>query len=171
LTPCVRRTWAPRGRTPALDAWDRRDRISAISALTVSPRRRRLRLHFHLLPVNANAHGEDVVRFLRQLRAALGGGPLTVVWDGNNIHDRSRVVRAYLARHPEVVTERLPGYAPELNPDEGVWGWAKYGRLANLAADDAAALADQVVDQLVELRHRPRLLASFIAETGLPLAA
>src|SRR5918912_431807 len=36
LTPTVRRTLAPRGRTPVLDAWDRRDKWSAISCVTVS---------------------------------------------------------------------------------------------------------------------------------------
>jgi transposase len=168
LTPSVRRTLAPRGRTPVLDAWDRRDRLSAISCVTVSPRRRRLNLYFHLLPKNANAHGEDVVEFLRQLKASLPG-PLTVIWDRSQIHSRAEAVRAYLAKHPEIAAEDFPGYTPELNPDEGVWGWAKYGRLSNLAAADADVLWDAVIDQLTELKHRPDLLASFIAETRLPL--
>src|SRR5262249_49248161 len=55
LNPTVRRTWAPRGQTPILRAWDRRDRISAISSISVSPRNRTLCLHFELLPDNANA--------------------------------------------------------------------------------------------------------------------
>src|SRR5262249_43165234 len=37
LTPTVRRTLAPRGKRPVLDAWDRRDRWSAISCITLSP--------------------------------------------------------------------------------------------------------------------------------------
>ncbi len=119
LTPSVRRTLAPRGETPILDAWDRRDRLSAISCVTVSPKRRRPNLYFELLPKNANVHGEDVVGFLRRLRQALPG-PITVLWDRNQIHSRSRAVRAYLAKHPEVVAEDFPGYAPELNPDEDV---------------------------------------------------
>jgi hypothetical protein len=73
LTPSVRRTLAKRGHTPVLDAWDRRDRISAISCITVSPKRHRLNLHFQPLPDNGNVHGEDVVEYLRALRAALGG--------------------------------------------------------------------------------------------------
>jgi hypothetical protein len=52
LTPTVCRTLAPRGETPALKSWDRHDRISAISAITVSPARRRLGLYFRLLPVD-----------------------------------------------------------------------------------------------------------------------
>ena len=54
LTPTVRRTLAPRGQTPLQNAWDRHDRISVISALTISPVRRRLGLYFQLLPTDAN---------------------------------------------------------------------------------------------------------------------
>ena len=93
LTPTVRRTLAPRGKTPILKSWDRHDRISAISAVTVSPKRRRLGLYFRLLPDDANAHGEDTVAFLEQLRRHIRG-PMTILWDRGQIHDRSRVVRA-----------------------------------------------------------------------------
>src|SRR5262249_1496858 len=70
LTPTVRRTLAPRGKTPVLDAWDRRDRWSAISCVTVSPVAARPGLYFDLL--DHNAHGEDVVAFLAELRQRLG---------------------------------------------------------------------------------------------------
>jgi transposase len=168
LTPSVRRTLARRGHTPVLDAWDRRDRISAISCITVSPAARRLNLHFQLLPDNATVHGEDVVEYLRELRASLRG-PMTIVWDRGRIHGRSKAVQAYLAEHPEIVTEEFPAYAPELNPDEGVWGWTKYGRLSNLAADNTDVLRDHLIDLLVQLKLDPALLASFIEETNLPL--
>jgi transposase len=168
LTPAVRRTLAPRGRTPILEAWDRRDRLSAISCITVSPERHRLNLYFQVLPKNTNFHGAEVVAYLRLLKESLPG-PLTIIWDRNQIHSRSKLVRAYLAEHPEVVVEDFPGYAPEFNPDEQVWGWTKYGRLSNLAAADTEVLWDAVVEGLVELKHRPDLLASFIEHTGLPL--
>jgi transposase len=48
LTPTVRRSLAPRGRTPIVHAWDRRDKISAISCLTVSPIAGRTNLYFDL---------------------------------------------------------------------------------------------------------------------------
>lgn len=168
LTPSVRRTLAKRGQTPVLDAWDRRDRISAISSITVSPKRHRLNLHFRLLPDNANVHGEDVVEYLRQLRAALPG-PMTLLWDRNQIHSRSKAVKEYLAERPDIVVEDFPAYAPELDPDEGVWGWVKYGRLSNLAAEDTDVLRDHLIDLLVDLKFEPGLLASFIEETNLPL--
>jgi transposase len=164
LTPTVRRTLAPRGKTPVLDAWDRRDRWSAISCITLSPVAGRPGLHFDLL--DHNVRGEDVVAFLRELRRRLG--PVTVVWDRNQIHSKSRAVKAWLAGHPDVVAEDFPGYVPDLNPDEGVWGWTKYARLANLAADDRYELRDRVVDELITLKHRPDLLRGFIRQTELP---
>jgi transposase len=167
LTPSVRRTWAPRGITPILDAWDRRDRISAISSITVSPKNRRLNLLFDLLPDNTNARGEDVVDYLRHLKDRLG--PLTVLWDGSRIHDQSKVVQAFLAQHPEIVTERLPAYAPEMNPDELVWAWTKYGRLGNLAAANVDWLRDYLITEMLYLRQHPEILASFIEKTNLPL--
>jgi hypothetical protein len=66
------------------------------------------------------------------------------------------------------VCEDFPGYVPDLNPDEGVWGWAKYGRLANLAAIDKDELWDRVVDELIEVKFRPDLLRGFVHQTGLP---
>jgi transposase len=168
LTPSVRRTWAPRGQTPILDAWDRRDRISAISSITVSPKNRSLNLYFDLLPDNTNVRGEDVVDYLRHLKAQLGG-PMTILWDGARIHDRSKAVQAFLREHPEIQTERLPAYAPERNPDELVWAWTKYDRLGNLAAQHTDWLRDFIITQLCYVRRHPELLASFIEKTNLPL--
>jgi transposase len=167
LTPTVRRTWAPRGSKPVLKCWDRRDRLSAISCVTVSPKASRLNLHFNLL--SHNVHGEDVVDFLRQLKRQLRG-PLTVLWDGSNVHSKCKAVQAFLAKHPEIVAEKLPAYAPEINPDELVWGWSKHGRMANLAAEDVDELAYRIVKELSYLQKHPHLLASFLEKTELPLA-
>jgi transposase len=168
LTPSVRRTWAPQGQTPILDAWDRRDRISAISSISVSPKTRRLNLHFDLLPDNTNIHADDVVAYLKRLKAQVGG-PLTVLWDGSNLHSKSKLVRAFLAEHPEIHTETLPAYAPEMNPDELVWAWTKYGRLPNLAAENTEWLRDFLFTEFEYVKRHPELLASFIEKTGLPL--
>jgi transposase len=170
LTPTVRRTWAPQGETPLLSGWDRRDRVSAISCITISPERAQLDFHFTLLPDNANAKAEDIVAFLGQLKATLRG-PFTVIWDGSNIHSRSKLVQVYLAKHPEIVVETLPGYAPELNPDEGAWGWTKYGRLANLAASNTHELRHRVLEEFETLKKNHQLLSSFVRETELCAAA
>src|SRR3954470_18215292 len=61
LTPTVRRTLAPRGKTPVLAAWDRRDRLSAISAITLSPVMGRPNLYFEVF--DHTIHAEQVVPF------------------------------------------------------------------------------------------------------------
>ena len=165
LTPTVRRTLAPRGKTPIIKSWDRHDRISAISAVTVSPKRRRLGLYFQLLPDDHNAHGEDTVAFLKHLKRHLPG-PLTILWDRSQIHDRSEVVRAYLAGHPKIVTEKLPGYAPETNPDESVWEHTKHGRLANFTPEDTVELRSVLIHEFERLHRKPELLSAFIRHAG-----
>ena len=168
LTPVVRRTYAPRGQTPVVEAWHRKGKVSAISAVTVSPVRKGPGLEFRLRADDTNARGEDTVAFLAQLRGRLKG-PMTVLWDQSKIHERSSVVKAYLAKHPEIVTEEFPGYAPEANPDEGVWGWTKYHRLPNFAPEDTHELRSRLCSELSSLRRRPDLLASFIRHAGIPL--
>jgi transposase len=170
LTPSIRRTLAPRGKTPVMEAWDRRDRISAISCITLSPVLARPGLYFQLLPDNQTVHGEEVVEFLKELRAQLRG-PFTVIWDRHRIHSKAKVVKEYLAKHPEIVAEDLPAYDPQSNPDEWVWSWTKYGRLCNLAAWDTEELWDWIIDALVDLKFRPDLLNGFLQDAELPLAA
>jgi transposase len=169
LTPTVRRTWAPQGDTPLLKCWDRRDRLSAISCITVSPHQARLNFYFTLLPDNTTVKAPDIVAFLRQLKKALG--PYTVIWDRSNTHSRSRLVKAYLAKHPEIVAEDFPSYAPEANPDEGVWGWTKYGRLANLAAANTVELRQRIHEEFAVLKTNRHLLDSFVQEADLCTAA
>jgi transposase len=168
LSPEVRRTLAPRGKTPLIVCSDRHDRISVISAITLSPRALRVGLHFMLLGDNENFHGEEVVLFLRQLKGEVGG-PWTIVWDRNQIHSKAKVVKAWLARHPEVMVEDFPAHAPDTNPDEGVWCWTKYGPLCNLAPMDVAELRIHIWDALVALKNQPQLLASFVLHARVPL--
>ena len=94
---------------------------------------------------------------------------MTVPWDQSKIHRRSGAVKAYLAKHPEIVTEDFPGYAPDANPGEGVWGWTKYHRLPNSAPEDTSELRSRLWGELSALRRRPDLLASFIRHAGIPL--
>ena len=59
---------------------------------------------------------------------------------------------------------------PELNPDEGVWDYAKYSKMPNFAPRDATHLRRRIRYELGRLKHRPDLLASFIRHSELPLA-
>ena len=76
-----------------------------------------------------------------------------------------------MAEHPEIVAEDFPGDMPDLNPDESVWSWTKYGRLSNLAAWDAEELWDHIVEALIDLKFQPQLLQAFIRNAEIPVAA
>lgn len=165
LQPLVRRTWAERGRTPVMDQWDRHDRVTAISALALSPRRKRIRFYFQLLTHNATA--DDFVWFLHDLRQELRR-KMIVVWDRLSAHRRTDHALAQLGCR-WVRFEYLPPYAPELNPVEHLWTTAKWGALANTPADDADHLWQQVNDTLDGHHHEQRLLRGHFHWAGLDL--
>lgn len=164
MIPNVRKTWAPRGCTPVVRHGYRHDRISAISALSVSPRRGRVGLYYLLRPRNLTA--VDVCEFLRTLLRHLRG-PVIVVWDQGSIH-RGPWIRSLLTRNRRLHLEALPAYAPELNPDEGVWAHAKT-TLANGRPPDLRELDLAVRGALRSLRRSPRKLRGCILQTGLSL--
>lgn len=156
LQPLVRRTWAPVGQTPLLKQWDCRERISVITALALSPRRRRVRMFFKLLDHNAKA--EDFVWFFNDLRIELGCR-LHVVWDNLGAHRKAENFFREIA-WPYARFHRLPAYAPELNPVEHVWATGKWGRMANAPPDDRHQLEINVNAQLHRHAQEQQLLRS-----------
>jgi hypothetical protein len=166
LQPTVRRTWAPKGETPIQRQWERHDRLSVISAITLAPQRRRLGLYWRIQ--DHNICGEDIVAFLRLIRRSLRR-KIVVILDRWSVH-KAAVVRNYVHRHcPNIQLEELPAYAPELNPTEQVWNHTKYADLPNLAPDDLGELDSLVYSSLSSTRGQSRLLRSFFDLAGLPI--
>lgn len=165
LQPLVRRTWAPKGQTPIQSSWDRRERLSAISALTVAPRRRRLGLYFHVHLHNICF--DDVMTFLTGLHRHLQRRFILVL-DRYSAHRKA--VRLLQARHPDwFEVEWLPAYAPELNPVEMIWNHTKYADLANFIAEDVHGLHQAVVTSIESTRMKAPLIRSFFQYAGLEL--
>ena len=166
LQPVVRRTWAPRGQTPIQWQWERHDRLSVISAITLAPRRRRLGLYGEIR--RKNICGEDVVAFLRDVRRHLRQR-ITLILDRWSVH-KGRTVREYLQRYAaEIQIEWLPGYAPDLNPAEQVWNHSKYSDLANFSPADCDQLERHVEFSMRKQRVQSSLLRSFFKTAELPL--
>ena len=167
LNPLVRRTWAVRGQTPVIGGdGGHRKKVSVIGAVSVSPAARRLGLYFATLPDGFFTAGA-VVGFLRDLLKHLRG-EVVVVWDGGGNH-KGPLIRDYLRRNERLTLERLPAYAPALNPVEAVWSWLKYGQLANFVPNGIPELDDEVVDRLIELKFDPGLLRVLWERSDLPL--
>lgn len=162
--PSVCRTWGLRGLTPHYYHRQRREKVSVISALSVSPRRRHVGLYFHCLP-NANFDAPAVVVFLRHLLRHLRGSVI-VIWDNGKPH-KGKVMRAFLRRCTRLHLESLPPYAPELNPDEGVWNQTRRV-VANGCPDNATELQAMLQDILSTLRAKRSKLRWCFRQSDLP---
>jgi putative transposase len=166
LNPLVRRTWARRGQTPVFDGWGRhRDKVSVIGAVSVSPAAGRCGFYFATDP-DGYFTTAKVVEFLRDLLRH-SRGKVAVVWDGGANH-KGEAMRAFLARNPRLRVERLPAYAPDLNPVEAVWSWLKYGKLASFVPRDVGDLDDWVLEHLIALKCDPGLLRRLWDGSDLP---
>lgn len=168
MGPLRRRTWAPRGRTPHLTQRGRsRRKVSVIGALVISPRRRRVRAYFGVQP-EASYDGDAILAFLKQLRRTLRT-PLTLVWDRLKAH-RGEPVAGWLAQHrQDLRAYLLPPYAPELNPVELIWGYAKSNPLANFAPLELEDLVMQTQLAAYAIGDDEPLLRSFIKHGSLSL--
>ena len=164
LAPLVARTWAPQGSTPLLHhRQGRRDKVSVISGISVSPRRQHLGLYYLLFFDNIGQ--EEVCLFLRELLRHLRG-PVFVLLDNSSTH-QGEPLDQLLRRHARLHIEHFPAYAPELNPDEGVWSLAKRD-LANDCPLDRDQLLNHVIRSINSVRNSPAKLRGCIRESDLP---
>jgi transposase len=168
LEPIIRRTFAPRGKTPVHRISDPHGRISAIGAISISPRRDSITFMYELLADNANYRGATIAAFMRAVHSRLAG-PMTVIWDQIPIHC-CKPIDEFTATAPGVILEPFPPYAPELNPVDRVWGYGKYHRLPNFTPPDLGVLRSSVIQELDRVSGRCDLLRAFVRATKLPLA-
>lgn len=163
LIPNVKRTWSPKGETPIIRYKLQHQKLSAISALAISPRRRRIALY---LQIRQRAFkGPDVQRFLHYLLKQLRG-PIILLWDQSPIHKHGTVYKFGQA-HPRLQIEEFPGYAPELNPAEYVWCQSD-SALANSRPEELTELKALLVATKRRLRNSQDLLWSCIEASDLP---
>lgn len=156
LLPAVVRTWAPRGQTPELryPFWEH---LSMISAITPEGQ-------LFTMTRTAAFDGAAVVRFLKHLLHQIPG-KLLVVWDRLPAH-RSRLIKDFLRQGAAVRLHlaQLPSYAPELNPDEGVWNYLKRVELRNLCCRDLHQLHSELRKAVSRLRCKTNTIQGFIRQ-------
>jgi len=137
-----------------------RRKVSVIGALVISPRRRRVRAYFGLLP-DANFDGESILAFVMQLRRALRV-PMALIWDRLGAHIGEPVAAWLVRNRRHVSAYLLPPYAPELNPVELIWGHTKSNPLANFAPHELDELLAQTQVVTLAIGDDEPLLRSFI---------
>jgi len=167
LTPIVRRTWAPRGKTPVLRHLFKWKRLNMAAALCYGSRGGGARLAFHAQPV---AYATDsLIVVLSELRRFLGGEKATLIWDNLPAH-HSQAMRHWIRSQRDwLVVEYLPAYAPDLNPVEGLWANLKAVELAGLAAATLQELQTVVHRGIDRIRAAWHLPYSFLRHCGLSL--
>jgi transposase len=166
LLPSVRATWAPRGQTPVLRHPFNWKRLSLAGALAYEPDGSDAHLFFELRPGAYN--DETLIAFLSELNEVEQRNVL-LIWDGLPSH-RSRRMSDWIASQRHWLSvERLPGYAPDLNPIENVWGNLKSQELANLCSNTIDQVADIAEGGLDRIGSDAALCFAFLHHSGLRL--
>jgi transposase len=162
----VRKTWAPRGKTPVLVHRHRNwTRISAAAFVCYRWDGCRARLYVHLRPGSYNE--ESLIEVLKDARRHFRGEKVLLLWDGLSCH-KSNLMRSYLEGQSSWLTvERLPAYAPDLNPAEGLWANLKGKELANRCDLEIADTVPAARLGISRVGRHQQLLFAFLGQTGL----
>lgn len=148
-----------KGETPLLRSKLSREHLSVISGISPAGR-------LYIQIQAASFKGADMPSFLRHLLAHVAG-KILVVWDGCPIH-RSKEVKKFLLEESNgrVWLEQLPGYCPDLNPDEGVWNYLKRVCLKNQIFSNLKDLGKGLRKAIRFFRSHPQLIQACFAQVG-----
>lgn len=147
------RTWGVKGVTPVVSVPGQRQSISAASAVNSKG-------GFWFAVYSGGLNGEKFVELLRQMMKGRRR-PVHLVLDGLPAH-KARGVRDYVdSLKGKLTLHFLPGYAPDLNPDELVWSYTKRTGVARSPLRSGEKLVDRVHAQLADIKLRPDLVRSF----------
>lgn len=162
--PSVRRTWAPRGKTPIIvsaGGWKTRTIAGAIAckANGYAPR-------LFLRIVRGTMRAPEAIRLIKNLRRHIRG-KVILVWDGLPAH-RAKLVKAYLhAQRSWLNVYRFPAYAPELNPQEYVWSVIRAKDTGNFCPENMEQLDQQIRKSGRRLRRHSDILTGCLLKSGL----
>jgi transposase len=162
LLPGVVKTYGPRGHTPELKVYLTRDHLAVITG--ISPEG-----HLYSLIRKEPISQTDTVIFLEHLLRCLRR-KLLIIWDRSPIH-RAGSVKDFLRYEAanRIRVEFLPPYAPDLNPDEGVWNYLKNVELRNKSCSDLYQLHSELSMSIEHLRSKPKIIQRFFTGAKLTL--
>lgn len=171
MTPPRSRTWGRIGRTPVVRVRGRGSGRVSMAGMTCYKPGERSRLIYAIREYRGRK-GEPKGFGWRDLRDLLVrariqlGGPIVLVWDNVRLH-LTAGMREFIAANAAWLTVfQLPTYAPDLNPQEGIWSLVKRD-LGNLAAADLGQITRAVKHRLKQIQYRSDFVDSCLAGTGL----
>ncbi len=145
-------------------AWKR---LSIAGALVYEPDGSDAHLVFQLRPGAYNQ--ETLIEFLSDLHQLEEQRSVLLIWDGLPAHRSRRMLDWVATQRDWLSTEPLPGYAPDVNPTEQVWGNLKSKELANLCLDTIDETADVAEDGLHRIGSDAPLCLAFLRHCDLRL--
>ncbi|MER0478595.1 transposase [Streptomyces sp. Edi2] len=171
MMPPRARTWGRSGRTPVVRVRGRGSGRVSMAGMTCYKQGERARMFYATREYNGRKDQpmgfgwRDFRDLLIRARIQLGG-PIVLVWDNVRIH-LTAPLRDFIAANADWLTVfQLPSYAPDLNPQEGIWSLVKRD-IGNLAAADLSQITIAVKRRLKQIQCRPDLVDGCLAGTGL----
>lgn len=163
--PPIRRTWAPRGQTPVIIHPFNWKKLSICSFLVYRWDGTKARVYFQITPDSYNK--EKLIKALKEIKKHFRGQKVIMVWDGLPAH-KSCLMREYLRGQKDwLQVVQLPGYAPDLNPVESLWGNIQRNELANRLVDDLGGVVQGIGSGFRRVISERHLLFSFLHHAGL----
>jgi transposase len=147
------RTWGLRGHTPEVPTSGKRQSVSAISAVNALGE---FWFEIYTERLNATKFITLLANFMRRRKS-----PVFLVLDSHPAHIAKSVARYVQSLKGRLELHFLPGYAPELNPDEFVWNHLKRQGVSKKPLLKNESLRQRVHADLTDIQSRPGLVRSF----------
>jgi transposase len=152
-------TWSPVGQTPVVANTGARFSVNMISAVSAKGA---LRFAVYEGTATAVTFTDFCKRLLHD-----AAGPVYLIVDGHPAHRATAVKEFAAASEGQLMLFFLPGYSPELNPDEWVWKNVKHDRIGKTGVTSKADLKAKAIGALRRLQKRPGLVRAFFADPHL----
>jgi transposase len=146
-------TWAPRGKTPVVERTGKRISCNMLSAISA---RGEMRFMVRQGGVGAAAFIEFLKRLVHGMKR-----PVYLIVDGHPSHRAKMTTRFVASLKGKLRLFFLPGYSPDLNPDELVWRHVKHHDIGRQLLEDAADLLPKIHSSLRSLQRRPGIIRAF----------
>lgn len=160
--PPLGRTYGLKGQTPVVQTSGQRQSINVISAVNA-------RGEFWAATYAGKLNAEAFVLFLQNFMQGRSKQVILVV-DGHPAHTAKAVQRYVESTAGRLELERLPAYAPDLNPDEYVWSYMKQNGVSKKPLKQNEALRDRVEEDLLQIQGNPALVRSFFGAASVAYA-
>jgi len=155
-------TWAPKGETPVVRTTGARFKINMLSAVSG-------RGDFRFMLTEKGYTADVFIEFLKRLIAG-AEGPTFLILDGHPVHRSAKVRRFVESTEGKLELYYLPGYSPELNPDETVWSYVKHHTMGKIAISGPDQFKKIALGVLRRLQKLPQIVRNFYLAKSLRYA-